>query len=46
MEWIIENLIHKYIAESKTIVIDRIQQAKGNAQLTLWCKQDRNAPKS
>ena len=35
-EWIIENPINKYIRESKTIGINRIKQAKGNAQLTLW----------
>ena len=35
-EWIIENLMNKYMRGSKTIGINRIKQAKGNAQLTLW----------
>ena len=35
-EWIIENLINKYMRESKSIGITRTKQAKVNAQLTLW----------
>ena len=35
-EWIIENLTNKYMRESKSIGINRIKEAKGNAQLTLW----------
>jgi hypothetical protein len=35
-EWIIENLTDKYIRESKSMSINRIKEAKGNAQLTLW----------
>ena len=42
MEWIIENLTNKYIRESKSIGINRIKQAKGNARFTLWASMMKN----
>ena len=35
-EWIIENPTNKYMRASKSVGINRIKEAKGNAQLTLW----------
>ena len=35
-EWIVENLIKKYIKESTSIGMNRMEAAKGKAQLTLW----------
>ena len=39
-EWIIENLTNKYMRESKSIGINKIKEAKGNAQLTLWASMN------